>query len=62
MARDLAVSASVLALVFFFVGVAAGTSKGLGMFVAWAIAAILLVIALVAGTRAVLLDRFPSKD
>lgn len=61
MARDLAIVCLVGALVFFMFGVAIGTSQYLGMLIAWILAIALLLAALFAGARAVLLDAFPPK-
>lgn len=61
MTRELAIVAIVLAFACFFLGVLTHASQMLGMAILWALALLFLLVALISGAHAVLIDRFPPK-
>lgn len=61
MARDVALTCLVLAGFLFIFGLVIGTSQYLGQLLAWGLMVLLILVAAIAGIRAVLLDHFPPK-
>lgn len=62
MSRDIGIACLLGAFLMFVFGVVIGTSQFAGQAVAWGLCALLLLVAAIAGARAVLLEQFPPKE
>lgn len=62
MERDVAIASLVLAVMLYLFGFIVGLSQFLGQLLAWGLSVVLLLVAAIAGARAVLLEHFPPKE